>query len=380
MRSSRRAKCTPRHRWGPPAKEKWRLTRRSNLTLLGSSNCAGSKLPTLKQFSSLYEVGENTVRAIMKQLDSEGLIVRRRKLGTYVKKISLPGDISDGMPEITILFRMAKQRIDYKSDLSPWNMDFIRIFENLASKQGYRVSLAAVTEEVTGETPVDQGKLDDAAGFLVLLGQKESQAGFVKNLLKVNRPVVICNYYNENFSGMRINEDWTWGTREILEHLQALGHRRIAFCSISPDMRGDSVWVSQREDAFVSQAALLGLPVGRDDIFPETPDADKVADSRGEYGCGLKFGRKLFSGGCKYTTVIAANLKVADGLADAARETGVVIPDDLVDLVRVVLHMADIAALVLDQLFHGRLVLNLRLLLTHLELVILVHQSGELLL
>lgn len=290
---------------------------------------AGAKLPTLKQFASMYQVGDNTARAIMKQLDCEGLIVRRRKLGTYVRYVSSSTDLSAGTPALTVLFRMARDRADYKSDLSPWNMDFIRIFENLACKQGYRVSLAAVTSEVKGETPADQEKVDNASGYLVLLGQKESQVDFVKNLMKVNRPVVVCNYYNDGFSGMRINEDWTWGTREILQHLQSLGHRRIAFCSISTELRGDSVWVSQREESFVSQASLLGLPADRDDIFSVNQDIDTDLNSRGEYKSGLMVGRKLFGGKDKYTAVVAANLKVANGLTDAAREKNIVIPRDL---------------------------------------------------
>ena len=290
---------------------------------------AGAKLPPIKQFAAMYDIGENTVRAIMKQLDKDGLIVKRRKLGTYVRNVSPAAEVAQGELNITVLYRLDHRDRERRCSLSAWDFDFIHAFEGLVCKRNIRVSLAAVNEDIKGETAADQEIIDKASGFLVLLKQKESQKRFVENLEKIKRPLVICNY-DDSFSGMRINEDWVWGTREILQHLQNLGHCRVALCSLPVGLRGESVWVKQREDAFISQAAFLGMKVGRNDIFAFDPGPDFNGDSTmTDFESGLAAGRALFNPDFNYTAIIAVNLKVADGLIAAAGEKGVDIPKDL---------------------------------------------------
>ena len=54
----------------------------------------GSRLPSEQELSELYGVSRITVRAALKELAADGLVVRRQGKGTYVGRVKLRRDLA----------------------------------------------------------------------------------------------------------------------------------------------------------------------------------------------------------------------------------------------------------------------------------------------
>jgi DNA-binding LacI/PurR family transcriptional regulator len=109
-----------------------------------------------------------------------------------------------------------------------------------------------------------------------------------------------------------ITIDYEHGIAEALEHLTALGHRRIGYIGGPPHLHS----AKRRKTAFIETAARLGLG-------PE-PMIDADFTVRGGY---FAFGKLLQQGAP--SAVMAANDLMAIGVLHRAREDGLRVPGDL---------------------------------------------------
>lgn len=71
----------------------------------------GSLLPTEHELCELYEVSRHTVRAAITQLQSQGLVSRRKRVGTRVEAASPRGGYSQSLASVADLVHLAETQI-----------------------------------------------------------------------------------------------------------------------------------------------------------------------------------------------------------------------------------------------------------------------------
>ena len=71
----------------------------------------GSLLPTEFELCELYEVSRHTVRAAITQLQSQGLVSRRKRVGTRVEASAPKGGYSQSLASVTDLVHLAETQV-----------------------------------------------------------------------------------------------------------------------------------------------------------------------------------------------------------------------------------------------------------------------------
>ena len=108
--------------------------------------------------------------------------------------------------------------------------------------------------------------------------------------------------------------NWAGGV-SATEHLTRLGHRRIGFIAGRPGL-----WCSRaRLDGYRAGLEAVGLTV----------DPDLVVQGDFDYASGFEGGSRLLSLDDRPTAVFAASDQMALGVYEAARQQGLLVPEDL---------------------------------------------------
>jgi LacI family transcriptional regulator len=103
--------------------------------------------------------------------------------------------------------------------------------------------------------------------------------------------------------------------RQAIEHLMALGHRRIGMVEGPVGFRS----ALERRSGFDDALAAAGI----------APRADLIAPGEYRFESGLRAGEKLLSKARPPTAIFAANDEMAAGVLHAARRRGLDVPADL---------------------------------------------------
>jgi len=112
-----------------------------------------------------------------------------------------------------------------------------------------------------------------------------------------------------------VGMDNTGGVRALVDHLAALGHRRIAF--ITGPLKSSAA--SERTRGYAEAVKALDL-----DAAPEL-----IAEGSYDFIAGIRGARELLSLPQRPTAVIAANDLMAFGTMDVAQQMGLSVPRDL---------------------------------------------------
>lgn len=159
-------------------------------------------------------------------------------------------------------------------------------------------------------------------GFIVC-GLEEDR-GEVQALRQRGIPTVMVDGEDhEGFSSIGVDEEA--GTRQLMEHLLRLGHRRFAFVAIHTD-RGDdeSQWrgaVKKRIDAIVEVLRSEGLTL-------RSPGMSVLQVPSTREG-GVHAFERIWSGESHPTAIVAFSDVIALGVLDAAHRAGVVVPTEV---------------------------------------------------
>ena len=193
------------------------------------------------------------------------------------------------------------------SDITnPVYFDLIRGAERVASSAGSTLILAESQESPDQELSSAE-KLQPAVDGLVLVGSRLSDDDIrdladAKPLVVVNRPVVGIP---------SVVADITPGVEQLLDHLQALGHRSIGYLS------GPAAsWINQlRWTTLFDHAVERGMSIV--ELGPSAPTRDGGAALLPRVRAAA------------VTAVVAYNDLMAMGLLRACRDPDIRVPDDL---------------------------------------------------
>lgn len=265
---------------------------------------AHSYLPAERDLARELGLSRWSVSAALTALKQEGWIEQTRGRGTmvlpYRKRLAerpvgiIYPPFSPTSPASIIVFEAmvildgikdTLARIDCPYDLIPWTQ--CPSVEDLAAKYRGAVFIEA-------QRPVDY--FAEAA--------RRKVATVVANL--ETDLAVSCSWVNHRRS-----------TKLAVQLLLAMGHRRIAFVGRSPER----YFYGMARQGYLDALAEAGVPVDGDLVLTASPDPGPFAS--------YYPAKELFSAGARVTAVVAARDVLAEGVCQAAAESGRVVGRDL---------------------------------------------------
>jgi LacI family transcriptional regulator len=142
------------------------------------------------------------------------------------------------------------------------------------------------------------------------------QHPLLEELAANSRPLVLVNRATDDAGLPSVVPDDSDGMRQAVEHVAALGHRRVAHLA-GPFELSTGV---HRHEGFVEGMQAAGLQVDRDLV---------VAGSLFTEAEGARQCRELIERGREFTAVLAGNDLLALGCIDALRDAGLDCPGDV---------------------------------------------------
>lgn len=202
------------------------------------------------------------------------------------------------------------------SDITnPFFPDLVKTIQDCALEPGYEVIVANTDYQSEHDVPCVQRLLEFRVRGVMFLTTEKNDAA-MERLLQSRTPTVYLDIGKVGPLASNIRIDYEKGVHEAVEHLLALGHKRIAFIS------GPSHLVSAqlRRAAFVS--AMQKYESSR-----STPAILCEGDFRLE--SGQRAVRELLARDEKPTAIVAANDLMALGALGELKKAGLSVPRDV---------------------------------------------------
>lgn len=148
---------------------------------------------------------------------------------------------------------------------NPFFPELVQEFESLAVAQGYEVMIGSTNYEPAKTESLLRRMLQrNVDGVAVMTFGVEED--LVRKIIDREFPMVFVDAGPDLPSVRVLKVDYAGGIREAVQHLAALGHRRIAFISGPLYMRS----AVARRDAFVKSMAELGIDVPPEHVLEGT--------------------------------------------------------------------------------------------------------------
>jgi len=139
--------------------------------------------------------------------------------------------------------------------------------------------------------------------------------GHIEQLEKLDLPIVLVNYCRTETSLPVVRGDNRIGARDAVNHLLAMGHRRIGFLAGSTST-GQS---QERQRGYTDALKQAGI----------TPDKSLIVNADFKQNVAFDVCGRLFDLAEPPTAIFAANDAMALGAIDAARAHGLRVPEDI---------------------------------------------------
>ncbi|AHF90990.1 transcriptional regulator [Opitutaceae bacterium TAV5] len=223
------------------------------------------KLPAENTLMTLLGVSQATIRTALDGLVNEGLILRRRALGTLITR-NRPNTLSpftpaSGQARIAPATTQAVSRIAliFPGNDNYSNSAHLTAITTQANARGTKVSLVAITRGDDWQSTRSRIDFSPAEGGVLFLG------GFPPATIHDLHNILATQGYRtaaiglplEGCSCPAVGIDNRACVRTGLEHLRDAGHQRIAFLVGEPEQHPEVV---ERVRHFEELARELGLP------------------------------------------------------------------------------------------------------------------------
>ncbi|MDR3710832.1 MAG: GntR family transcriptional regulator [Capsulimonadaceae bacterium] len=273
--------------------------------LSSASFDSGESIGSERELIQTYGVSRITIRRALKDLENEGVINRIPGKGTFVRQMQQSTPKSQG--NLLAIFRE-----DYVYD----DEFFREIYQGVlqeAHRLGYHV--------ISGHAASDAHSLEMARGLLAeykpvsCLLLVRAPGKFIRATgIDLDRTVIVddeLDVFGRKLPS--IMGDNSQGAADMMQHLLSLGHRKIAFLSITQAVSTTSI----NERANTWRAAVM-------EVGDEHPIFLEWDGIRGASGQALLEQIKQLSP----TAVFCANDYLAASLLTLFRDAGVRVPDD----------------------------------------------------
>jgi LacI family transcriptional regulator len=197
---------------------------------------------------------------------------------------------------------------------NPFFPELVQEFENLAVAQGYEVLIGSTNYEPERTESLIRRMLQrNVDGVAVMTFGIEEE--LVQKLVEREFPLVFIDAGPSMPNIRVIKVDYAEGIRQSVQHLAALGHRRIGFISGPLRLRS----AVARRDAFLKSMAELGLTVPPEDLL----EGSHTMES------GMEAMEKMLALKNLPTAVMCSNDMTAIGVLHALYRTTHNVPQDI---------------------------------------------------
>jgi len=189
--------------------------------------CLGDKLPSQAEFITKYNVSVATVRQSLANLERRGIIRREKGRGSFVSLQSRNVPNSTKLRSLGLITELSGFPAD-----RPAEEQMVMAFANVCKEQGIRLVMVQIDFdqhlggakliEVFDDLPLD--------GICALFHRVEPEES-LEIIAKEFRSAVYLTQapIRENISMDSVDVDLTSGINQLMSHLLAIGHRRIAY-------------------------------------------------------------------------------------------------------------------------------------------------------
>ena len=196
-------------------------------TAIENSVFPNGKLPTLLDLADQLRVSRETVRLALESLQQEGLIVKRRRRGTFVRRPEVPAALRQPQSKMLGCLLEEFDSVDKTNEVVSWpssrQMLEGAVFE--ASQRGYQINVRSARPSNLRDT-FDQMDASSPMGGIIFACVVEEK--FLKSLSGRGLPAILMDHQIHLPNVGSIRSDSEQCTIEAVEQLVKLGHRRIA--------------------------------------------------------------------------------------------------------------------------------------------------------
>jgi LacI family transcriptional regulator len=191
----------------------------------------------------------------------------------------------------------------------------VRGAEDVARRGGYRVLLCDTRADLSIEREVIEEMLAHRVDGIVIAPVSDRSKSHLKRLARFGVPFVLIDRTVPGIDSDVVLGDSTGGARRLVEHLIALGHRRIGLI-----VESDEVSTARdRRRGYEAALAAAGIP-----LDPALVTVSTVDPAGGLEGMG-----RLLALEERPTAVFTVNNLVALGAIEAVRGAGLEVPRDV---------------------------------------------------
>jgi LacI family transcriptional regulator len=198
---------------------------------------------------------------------------------------------------------------------NPFFTLIVRGAEEVARRAGYRMILCDTRADLTIEREVIEEMIAHRVEGIVIAPVSDRSKGHLQRVARFGVDFVLVDRTVRGIESDVVVGDNAGGARRLVEHLIALGHRRIGFITESDEVS------TARDRRLNYEAALVFAGLTPDPALTVT----STVDPRG----GRDGMQKLLELDERPTAVFAVNNLVAVGAIEAVRAHGLEVPDDV---------------------------------------------------
>ncbi|OQA87896.1 MAG: HTH-type transcriptional repressor CytR [Lentisphaerae bacterium ADurb.Bin242] len=184
----------------------------------------GLQIPPETKLTEEFKVSRDTLRAALKKLEEEGLLIRVRPKGTFV---NAPG----------LDHRLIVALLQPGNDIAEPRNYILPGMQKAALEHGFEIELCPI--DFVNET-MSMFHNKEIAGFVIFGGRYTGEEPYVKFLRKSGRPVIMAGCHagdvrTTGFAGLRPDRKTAW--MDGIRALKKAGHTRIATLTL-PYLQG----------------------------------------------------------------------------------------------------------------------------------------------
>jgi LacI family transcriptional regulator len=267
---------------------------------------------TLRDVAERAGVSPMTVSRVINNSPRVQADTRRRVEAAIVELEYVPNRLARGL----IRRRTGTLALLVPDLANPFFTLIVQAAEDVAWRSGYHVILCDTRAELEREREYLEDMVEFQVEGVLVAPVSDRSRSHLRILARNNTPYVLIDRSIAGFEADLVQGDSVAGARRLVEHLIALGHRRIAMITETLDVSTSRERLQGYRDAL--EAAEIQQ---RAEYVAEA----SAVDARGGYEAALL----LFDLEAPPTAIFAVNNIVAVGVVEAARDRGVDIPGEL---------------------------------------------------